>query len=95
MDMQTKLYVTQIFDNDLVAIRKSKVTLTPNKPASIGMSILELSKVLMYEFHYDFQFTGTDSFMYGINIEDEEMFDFSNYSTKSNYYDNSNLLLQQ
>ena len=54
MDIQTKLYVTQIFYNDLVAIRKSKVTLTPNKPAFIGMSVLELSKVLMCEFHYDF-----------------------------------------
>ena len=43
----------KIFDNDLVAIRKNKVTLTLNKPAYIGMCILELSKVLMYEFHYD------------------------------------------
>ena len=25
-----------------------------NKPAYIGMYILELSKVLMYEFHYDY-----------------------------------------
>ena len=41
----------KIFDNDLVVIRKNKVTLTLNKPASIGISILELSKVLMYEFH--------------------------------------------
>ena len=47
-------YMSQkIFDNDLVAIRKNKVTLTFNKPAYIGMCILELSKVLMYEFHYD------------------------------------------
>ena len=44
----------KIFDNDLVAIRKNKVTLTLNKPAYIGMCILELSKVLMYEFHYDY-----------------------------------------
>ena len=42
----------KIFDNDLVAIRKNKVTLTLNKSAYIGMCILELSKVLMYEFHY-------------------------------------------
>ena len=42
----------KIFDNKLVAIRKSKVRLTLNKPACIGMCILELSKVL-YEFHYD------------------------------------------
>ena len=44
----------KIFNNDLVAIRKNKVTLTLNKPAYFGMCILELSKVLMYEFHYDY-----------------------------------------
>ena len=43
----------KIFDNNLVAIRKSKVALKLNKPAYIGMCILELSKILMYEFHYD------------------------------------------
>ena len=43
----------KIFDNDLVATRKNKVTLTLNKSACIGMGILELGKVLMYEFHYD------------------------------------------
>ena len=66
------------------------------------MCILELSKVLMYEFHYDYiknkydnksklLFTDTDSLMYEIKTEDahknfnsgKEMFDFSNYSTKS------------
>ena len=55
MDIKTQLHVSQkIFDNDLVVIRKSKVTLTLNKPAYVGMSILELSKVLMYEFHFDY-----------------------------------------
>ena len=43
----------KLFDNDLVVIRKNKVTLTLNKPAYIGMCSLELSKVLMYKFHYD------------------------------------------
>ena len=43
----------KIFDNDLVAIRKNIVTLTLDKPVCIGMCLLELSKVLMYEFHYD------------------------------------------
>ena len=32
----------------------NKVTLALNKPAYIGMCILELSKVLMYQFHYDY-----------------------------------------
>ena len=41
----------KICDNDLVAIRKSKATF--NKRSYVRMCILELSKVLMYEFHYD------------------------------------------
>ena len=44
----------KIFDNDLVAIRKSKLTLMLIKPANNGMCILELRKVLMHEFHYDY-----------------------------------------
>ena len=44
----------EIFDNDLVAIRKNKITLTLNKLAYIGMCILELIKVLMYKFYYDY-----------------------------------------
>ena len=38
----------KIFDNDLVVIVKNKITLTLNKPAYIGMCILELSKVLIF-----------------------------------------------
>ena len=102
----------KIFDNDLVAIRKSKVTLMVNKPAYTRMYILELSKALMYEFHYDhikkkfgnnsrLMFTDTVSLTYETKTEDvykdfnndKEMLDFSNYSTKSKYYDNSNKLV--
>ena len=102
----------KIFDNDLVAIHKNKVTLTLNKLAFIRMCILELSEVLMYEFRFDYiknkygsnsrlLFTETDSLMYEIKIEDiyedfssnKEIFDFSNYSTKSKYYHNSNKLV--
>ena len=76
------------------------------------MCVLELSKVLMYEFHYDYiknrydnksklLFTDTDSLMWEIKTEDvyedfssnKEMFDFSNYSTKSKQYDGSNKLV--
>ena len=48
-------YMSQkILDNDLFAIRKSKVTLTINKPGYGGMYILDLCKILMYEFHCDY-----------------------------------------
>ena len=44
----------KINDNDLVAIRKSKVPLTLNKLPYVEMCILNLNKVLMYEFHSDY-----------------------------------------
>ena len=65
----------KILDNNLVVIRKSKVVLKPNKPAYIGMFILELSKVLMYQVDFAYiknryedksklLFTDTDTSMY-------------------------------
>ena len=45
---------TKLFDNDLDMIHKSKVKLRLKKTAYVGMSILELSKVLIYEFHYGY-----------------------------------------
>ena len=45
-------YISQkIFDNNLVGIRKRKIILTLNKPAYVGMCILDLRKVLMYQLH--------------------------------------------
>ena len=92
----------KIFNNTSVAIRKSKVSLKLNKLEYTGMCILELNKVLIYEFHYDYiknkygsksklLFTDIDSLIYKIKTEDvyedfssnTEIFDFSNYSTKS------------
>ena len=72
------------------------------------MCILDLSKVLMYEFHYDYiknkyannsrlLFTDTYGLMYEIKTEDiskdKEMFHFSNFSSKSNYYGDSRKLV--
>ena len=37
MYIKTKLYLHKTFDNNLVAIRKSKLALKLNKPAYIGM----------------------------------------------------------
>ena len=111
MDIKTRLQAKKIFGNDLVTIHKSKVTLTINKPAYIGICILEMSRMLMDEFHYDYIKNKYDSnsgllFTDSITIykikakdvyqdfsTDKEMFDFSNYSAKSKYYDVSNKLV--
>ena len=38
----------------IFVIRKSKLALKLNKPPYSGMCMLELSKVLMYKFYYDY-----------------------------------------
>ena len=45
---------SKIFNENLVAVRKMKETLTLNRPADVGMCILDLSKTLMYDFHYNY-----------------------------------------
>ena len=45
---------SKIFNENLVAVRKIKETLTLNRPADVIMFILDLSKTLMYDFHYNY-----------------------------------------
>ena len=66
----------KIFDNNFAAVHCSKTVLKLNKPIYVGFCILELSKLLMYQFHYDYVlktfdnvkllFTDTDSSVYEI-----------------------------
>jgi len=70
-----------VFDEDLVAVHMKKTELVFNKPVYLEMSMLDLSKTLMYEFHYSYikkkfssktnlLFTDTDSLCYEIETED-------------------------
>ena len=44
----------KIFSKNFVAVHRIKPVLTLNKPIYVGFSVLELSKSLMYEFHYKY-----------------------------------------
>ena len=44
----------KIFTEDFIAIHMKQRQILFNKPIYLGMSILDLSKNLMYEFHYDY-----------------------------------------
>jgi len=70
-----------IFDNDLAAIQMHKTRLVLNRPVYVGMSILDLSKNLMYDFYYNemkgkygercqLLYTDTDSLLLEIKTED-------------------------
>ena len=74
---------SKIFNEDRVAVHKIKETLiiTLDRPAYVGMGILDLSKTLMYDFHYNYVksrynnkaklfFTDTDSLCYEIETQD-------------------------
>ena len=69
------------FTKDLVAVHMKKTTIRLHKPIYLGMSILDLSKALMYNFHYEYikpkygnntslLFTDTDSLCYEIKTKD-------------------------
>ena len=45
---------SKIFNENLMAVHKIKKTLTLNRPAYVGMCILDLSKTLMYDFHHNY-----------------------------------------
>ena len=49
---KTRYMPRKIFGNNFAAICKCKLTLKPNEHAYIEMCLLELSKVLLYKFHY-------------------------------------------
>lgn len=70
-----------IFDENLVALEFEKTSILMDKPISIGMAILDISKVVMYEFYYDYlkpkygsdvclAYTDTDSFVLHVKTDD-------------------------
>ena len=74
----------KIIDKNFVAVHCSKKVLTLYKPIYVGFTILELSKLKMYQFHYDYVlkifndvklfFTETDGLVYeikGVNVYEQ------------------------
>ena len=70
-----------IFNENLIAIEMSKICVTIDKPIYIGMCVLDISKTLMYAFHYEYVipnfkekvkllYTDTDSFIYEFKCDD-------------------------
>ena len=79
MCKQTKNISQKLFSKNFVAVHKIKPVLTLNIPIYVGFRILDLSKLLMYEFHYKYikskfdaklLFTDSYSLVYEIKTED-------------------------
>ena len=92
-------FVSQkILSRNLVVIHKVKPVLLLNKPIYVGFCVLELSKLFMYDFHYNYfkvnydaklLFTDTDSLVYEIRgVDDvyEKIYADRDLFGLSNYY---------
>ena len=87
---------SKIFNENLMAVHKVKETITLNRPAYVGMCILDLSKMLMYDFHYNYikkkynnrarlLFADTDSLSYEIEAVDV----YKDFWNDKDMFDNS------
>ena len=85
-----------IFDDHLAAIQIHKTNLVLNRPVYVGMSILDLSKHLMYNFYYNqlkaqygescqLVYTDTDSLLLEMETEDV----YKNMAQNQTLYDTS------
>ena len=72
---------TKRFSENFLATKMKKTKVKMNKPVYLGMSILDISKTLMYKFQYDYinrkyedrvklYYTDTDSFIIHVITED-------------------------
>ena len=91
-------HTINLISEDLSIIEMKKTKVKMNKPIYLGLSILEISKILMYEFWYDYIkpkyndnvklcYMDTDSFVMHIKTKDisddvGNRFDTSNYEVK-------------
>lgn len=95
---QALFYRFKIFIADLVGVENKKVKLLLNKPVYIGQTILDLSKLVIYDFHYNFMknlyedninilFTDTDCLMYEIETPNlnEDIVKYNSMFDLSNY----------
>ena len=101
-------YVThKLFSKNVAAIHEIKPVLILNKSIYVAFTVLDLSKWLMYDFHYNFikenfsaELLFTDTTILTCEIKSEnvykefykwkDLFDFSNYSKDSTFYDDTN-----
>ena len=70
-----------LFGENLMGCEMGKIKVVMNKPVYLGQAILDLNKIVMYEFHYDYMkqkypegltfcYMDMDSLIYDIETED-------------------------
>ena len=96
----------KMFNENLFAIKRIKEELVLNRPIYVGTAILDLSKLLMYDFHYNYMlnkyniklmFTDTDSLCYEIKTGDvyKDLFQDKELFDNSDYPQNSEFFFDE
>ena len=99
----------KMFNENLFAINIIKEELVLNRPIYVGMAILDLSKLFMYDLHYNYMlkkydrkyiklmFTDTDSLCYEIKTADiyKDLFQDKELFDNSNYPENSEFFFDE
>ncbi|XP_066933433.1 uncharacterized protein [Clytia hemisphaerica] len=106
-ERKRKMYASKVnykstvrFTEKFVAMNMRRNKVVMNKPVYLGSAILDLSKIVMYEFHYDYikpkyegaaklMYMDTDSFVYHVKTEDiyrDIAGDVENRFDTSNYF---------
>ena len=78
---EPKSHTTKFFTENLLVTEMRKIQILMNKPVYLGLSILDLSKTVMYEFWYDYVkpqygenaklcYMNTDSFIVHVKTDD-------------------------
>ena len=78
---EPNFHTMKLIDNNLAIIEMSKVKVKMNKPIYLGLSVLDISKITMYKFWYDYVkikyqdkarlcYVDTDSFVVNIKTKD-------------------------
>lgn len=93
-----------IFSENLAAVELQKTAVSMLKPLIVGFTVLEVSKLKMYTFHYDYilpkfgdnlklNYTDTDSFIYTIFCDDlyEECIKRDSHLFDTSNYDDNNI----
>ncbi|XP_076675420.1 uncharacterized protein LOC143372757 [Andrena cerasifolii] len=81
MIAKPNFYSRSVFAENLIAVELRKLEVKFNKPIYVGMCILDISKICLYEFHHEYMsplhgqkckilYTDTDSLIYHIQCDD-------------------------
>ena len=86
----------KVFKKDFVAIHEIKPILTLNKPIYVGLSILDLSRLLMYEFHYKYIKSKYNAKLYlqaqAVQLNNEKINEIKTDDVYKDFYEDKNLV---